>query len=1199
MTTIPSAPLNILTFPQRWNHQTGELSLHVLVLPKSDPLAGYVPSFPDATLALGAHLIPSLQQLPASVPGGPVLPIAQDPAERRTFFDELLRVLNLSPGFRVLPSVGPGPTPRGVKKFLTSSYREATRFAAPRTPLAVTDSSYECALREDPGQLSATGPKPEFYWPEILGFVLRQPELAVKIGLLYRTHLTLPDPNPFAKGGYLYADLAAGSDYLGIPRQLFAARIPALPADRDRIVFASVLFPVDQGGNFDQVFPEADLYDDGFAKLVHGSQPPRAAQLETSGSTLPAVKDVGIRLAWDDEQVAIWLNRQLGINALDVGQPPPASPLGVAGYRVDVFDDAANAWQSLLRVRADQLSLGNLGIGPFDGELSVEVIPANPNNQAGGEFWLPSYFTAWAGGSLAIADPNPFAIAGRTADLGARVYTPVGADTVQLRYGNTYRFRVRLMDLTGGGPDPSHDTPLYPAPASVASVPFRRYVPPKAVTITAEPARPIGGTAHFEIERPELAYPDVAFTGKYADPVALLLAKGAAARAAEQEPALPDPDVTHLRVDVQVRTLRGDPAAAGDTAQPFAPLYTAVRAFPPEFDRTLGLDFEFHDLTNLHSLRNAVIPDGGPLPLPSARDIRVVFTPLGAEDPQLEYWGSAEARVGAAPLDRYLRAPSLDEHNLFAPPALPEIQAVFLQPDPPPGANLASQMGVAGLRHEAPSDLVSRLAHHLDLPVSDLTFGSAAGHRVVYGCSSALRHTLNPDASSITFGSKTDLTCHWIIALRLTIDRDWTWDALAPAAFQLRRHVAGGATSIAATVSLPRIVNPVAAQSPDRDHTDLVIFDAFDPKPAPGAPLTEPLLDYSLVPQFRAAGTESDEPRSWELTLPITTPPAQVPHVVSAGFAFSEYHHDERYTATDERRRMLYLELEGPPLDPQDAYFARVLAYGPDPLLIEPRLMEPDTELPSPPEPPLPIDPELIRAVVPNQSNDRAGLNAMQPLTPSPHSPRHYLLPLPPDLTPDSPELFGFFVCELRVGHDGSRWSTAQGRFGHPLRVTGVQYPAPQLRCAVTRTEEQVTVSAPFATPVWNGRNLRPVPVPRTQLFALLYAQVLQADGGAWRNILLLHASAPLPPRDHTLALRIDPRLAHGVAHFSQDEILRSLRMLGLPADASLSVLAVEALPEPNTGFADPVGADLGEVRFLRTSTLTPVPAICPPESPI
>jgi hypothetical protein len=93
------------------------------------------------------------------------------------------------------------------------------------------------------------------------------------------------------------------------------------------------------------------------------------------------------------------------------------------------------------------------------------------------------------------------------------------------------------------------------------------------------------------------------------------------------------------------------------------------------------------------------------------------------------------------------------------------------------------------------------------------------------------------------------------------------------------------------------------------------------------------------------------------------------------------------------------------------------------------------TLLPDPAEPPRPLDPELIRSVAPGQSNDLAGLNAMQKLVRSPSSDRHYLIPLPDGLNAESAELFGFFVYELRLGHDGSRWSTAQGRFGRPLRV--------------------------------------------------------------------------------------------------------------------------------------------------------------------
>ena len=58
---------------------------------------------------------------------------------------------------------------------------------------------------------------------------------------------------------------------------------------------------------------------------------------------------------------------------------------------------------------------------------------------------------------------------------------------------------------------------------------------------------------------------------------------------------------------------------------------------------------------------------------------------------------------------------------------------------------------------------------------------------------------------------------------------------------------------------------------------------------------------------------------------------------------------------------------------------------------------------------------------------------------------------------------------------------------------------------------------------------------------------------------------------------------------FRQDEIQRRLTMLGLPLDSPLSVIAVELLPEvAQIPFKDLLGHDLGQVRILRASTLTP-----------
>src|SRR5262249_55058875 len=95
-----------------------------------------------------------------------------------------------------------------------------------------------------------------------------------------------------------------------------------------------------------------------------------------------------------------------------------------------------------------------------------------------------------------------------------------------------------------------------------------------------------------------------------------------------------------------------------------------------------------------------------------------------------------------------------------------------------------------------------------------------------------------------------------------------------------------------------------------------------------------------------------------------------------------------------------------------------------------------------------------------------------------------------------------FFTYELRVGHTGKIWSTAQGRFGHPFRLAGVQHPAPPLTCTANRTPDGIFVAAQHAVAVFNGRNVTSHP-PKTEIWAMLYAQVRQADASQNRNFLL------------------------------------------------------------------------------------------------
>jgi hypothetical protein len=329
-----------------------------------------------------------------------------------------------------------------------------------------------------------------------------------------------------------------------------------------------------------------------------------------------------------------------------------------------------------------------------------------------------------------------------------------------------------------------------------------------------------------------------------------------------------------------------------------------------------------------------------------------------------------------------------------------------------------------------------------------------------------------------------------------------------------------------------------------------------------------------------------------ELTLPIASAHAQTPTLVSAGFALTPYQASSDYSSTQPRSRALWLEFGEPPLDPQDGYFARVLAYGIDPLLASEAAGGAQ-----PQEPPLGVDPEPIRAIAPGASIDTAGLDAMTPLIASKFSNKHYLLPLPPGITEDSAQLFGFWTYELRVGHylDPNTgepvWSTAQARFGRPLHATGVQHPAPQLRCQAIRTvtglgAKVIEAIAPFATPVLNGRVLfREVPASR--LWVLMYTQVQQADGAGYRNLLIDRKPAVLQnPASDTNPI--------GVATFAEAEVTALLAKYTLPTNSPLSVLAVELLPAPiESNLPDPLGNELGLQRILRTSPLVKVADTC------
>jgi hypothetical protein len=1245
--------LAIMTFVQRWDKPSKTLRANVVLVPSAapvgEPLVGGTPAFADRLPTFKAAAIGSLDVTPKTndplaLRIDPTFIDPSTPVVPRPMFDALLaQAATLS--VTIQPNGPLGVAPRSViRKALPQSYLDASG-ARPDGNAATTDE-FGCAIRSEvPEQV--TGPPPKVIkWGALLSYALRQPTLATRLGLRYELSIPIADPAMYKDGGWLFLELAKGDAWAAAAQpgeiRLYASRIPAL--DDSRQVFAAVLFPVDASGTSadDQAVIEAETYDDGFAKIVHANQPTANDAVVGDRKGIPAATDAGIQIGWDDEQVVTWQNRQIDLLKARVGGTLDAqSPLGVSGYRVDVADVTGasgppppSAFHSL--VTAEVTLPGKFG--KFQGELAIEPTPLRPQ-KVDDEAWLPRYFAMWRGGSLLYPDPVPKALVDGQPIVPKS--DPIG---VLLSYGRTYTMRVRLADLSGGGPVVADDV-INDGPAALATLDFRRHLPPKSPRIVTPPSPKIPEKLTFF--RPLIGYPEVLFTqlGK-ADADRIDIGKFFTVNAKPgtgKVVGLPDPDVEKLVIAIEVRAPIHDAAGDGELDPPFRVVYRTERtlpalpAGPTPVDPGLALDIAYVDAPSIEAWAKTQ-PSTGPLLVPRARDVRITAHARLRDDPVAI---APEARDGIV-AQTTLRAESRNEPPLLIAPV----------------DGLAP---IRGFMFRRPSDVAAppvaaQLAQELRVAVEEFTFSAPPGHRIVFGASKALRHTLSGDNSAITIASVSELLREWVVALAVDLERDWTWDGLENDTIAVERDgVIVGSAQILGTVG------PAATSDTkhwDRSRTRVIFFDAVDPHEATptGFPQalehtwrliakrvieTGPPVGVNgtpiLVGPLPAPGLEL-EGKEQKLTLPITLPPAQVPKLASVGIALSPFQAGAGYATTGQRRRFLWLELEQPIANQEgDALFARVLAHGADPLLYN---AVPDTRQPS--EPSLILDPEIMRVIVPGDSDDRAGVDAMTWLEPASDSDRHFLLPLPPGIEPDDPELFGFYTYELRVGHLGEPhdtrwWSTAQGRFGRPLHVNGVQHPAPPLACragrvrlgantlaehpdapeasfipadalaaaaarlkrtdlgvtnidallAVSREATFVLATAPYATPVLGGRALvTPFQTPKTTLCFFLYAQVVQADAASNRNVLLMHRYGTFLPREPgNEPARLVQRDRVGRVIFTNGEIADALNALGLPDDLSLSVLAAELLPGG-------VGNDLPKPRTNPALVSSPPPSV-------
>jgi hypothetical protein len=129
-------------------------------------------------------------------------------------------------------------------------------------------------------------------------------------------------------------------------------------------------------------------------------------------------------------------------------------------------------------------------------------------------------------------------------------------------------------------------------------------------------------------------------------------------------------------------------------------------------------------------------------------------------------------------------------------------------------------------------------------------------------------------------------------------------------------------------------------------------------------------------------------------------------------------------------------------------------------------------------------------------------------------------------------------------------------------------------------------VSAPFGLAVRNKVISMPAR-PRSSIWIMLYAQAAEIDRADHRNILLQAVRAGYDRTDMN-----GDTSPHAEVFVPFQDFMNQLVAMGLGAQAPLSVLAVEMIPQASEPQL-PLTGDLGNQRILRTSPLTPVPQMC------
>ncbi len=335
------------------------------------------------------------------------------------------------------------------------------------------------------------------------------PEMLKRLGLVRRAGVVLPDG---LTGSFTIRAIPSHgrsfSDYCpGIRCLVQDGRFTLQDADGNPALFLKL----NDGGRFNVI--DVDLDAAGLALKAYVSTLERSARDRPPPPVhLPALSSDGIFVAEADREVTFQaaLEAAQHLNGdLSAGGKGDQTILDAAsvlqGYRIDVFDEGSGRWYSLCRRVATYKVKGMADPIVIEDEGSVSEALAESVQDAETVNKLHQAVFRWSGWSLVAPPP------GKMVGLDGEVADPVPApdptlpfsSTVSvakgtlpsLRFGRTYRFRARLVDI--GGQSALFEARHEEGATATAPLRYRRYEPvPSPVLV---PRRAMTGSESVDV----------------------------------------------------------------------------------------------------------------------------------------------------------------------------------------------------------------------------------------------------------------------------------------------------------------------------------------------------------------------------------------------------------------------------------------------------------------------------------------------------------------------------------------------------------------------------------------------------------------------------------------------------------------------------------------------------------------------------